>query len=328
MSGTETAQSIAEELERFIDEAVKARGGATTPVKPTHRVPFTWPPHAVSADYHVMAHDWHGKAQFEAHGEVFEVQVARTPLGVFGRSEKLWHEARGESLEEMLDVLRDAAEPLFKRQFAIAEVLGLPGRFEGRLQDLRPAELVKLLYCPDRDVSNEARIMMETEASLGIFSLALIAILRDQRHPHRRSAQWCVLDMFEDLPSFCPTPELQQQAVDAIKELMWSAEDDYARTIYKAGVVLGGHICTEAAADALIECVNAPSIIGRRSAIHAALHLAEWMPSRKGQVLTKLRNRASIETEPLLKEFTAAMVRDVEQGAVEHMTEPVFPGEA
>ena len=43
----------------------------------------------------------------------------------------------------------------------------------------------------------------------------------DDRHPHRRSAQWCVLDMFEDLPSFCPTGEDQQAAIHAIQGLMW-----------------------------------------------------------------------------------------------------------
>lgn len=42
--------------------------------------------------------------------------------------------------------------------------------------------------------------------------------------------------------------------VDAISRLMKEdSQDDIARTIYKAGVVLGGHLCTEEAADALLE---------------------------------------------------------------------------
>ncbi len=324
----DSSQAIVDELERFIDQAVQAAGGDTTPIKPSHRVPFQWPPRSISGEYHVLAHDWHGHAQFEAYGETFEVAVARTPMGIFGRNEKLWNEAKGKTEEEMLKALREGAEPLFRRQFAIAETLGQTGRFTGRIHDLPPRELVKLLYCRDRDVANDARILIETHASSRLCTQALIQILADNRHPNRRIAQWCVLDMFEDLPGFCPTAEQQQQIIDAIKALIWDATDDYARTIYKAGVVLGGHICSETAADTLLECLRAPSRVGRRSAVHAVFHLAEWMPARKGSILTKLRNAEAVEIEPLLKEFIASIIRDVEDGSVEHMTEPVFEDEA
>ncbi|MFX8988315.1 hypothetical protein ABTN23_19740, partial [Acinetobacter baumannii] len=73
-------------------------------------------------------------------------------------------------------------------------------------------------------------------------NLALLEILRDREHPMRRIAQWCVLDLFEDLPSYFPDDEGQKQAVDAMSGLLWDAEDDYARTVFKAGVVLGGHV--------------------------------------------------------------------------------------
>ena len=56
-------------------------------------------------------------------------------------------------------------------------------------------------------------------------------------------------------------------------------------------------------------------------------HLNEWMPSRRGQILTKLRNAATNDPEPLLREFAADMVRDIEAGSNEHVTEPVFPEE-
>ncbi len=323
-----TASAILDELREFIDGALARAAGDTTAVRPSHRVPFHWPPHAVSFDYHVLPSDWTSKAQMEAHGEVFEVQVAKTAVGVFGRCERLWNEARGETLEEMLENLKEGCEPYFERQFAIGRTIGTDVRYDGLLQDLAPVDLVKLLYCSDRDVAHEAHTIIETRASSGVYSDALVEIIRDRKHPARRIAQWCVLDMFEDLPAFYPTREAQNRAVDAIKSLMWEAEDDHARTVYKAGVVLGGHICTDAAAAALIDCIAAPSQFGRRSAIHAVFHLNEWMPSRKGQILTKLRNAATSDPTQLLREFARSMVRDIEAGNTEHATEPVFADEA
>jgi hypothetical protein len=326
-AATTTSNAIVDELRTFIDRALAAAGGDPAPIRPTHRVPFHWPPHPVSADYHVLPSDWSSKARLEMHGEVFEVQVAKTAVGVFGRCERLWNEARGSNLEEMLEALQQGCEPYFRRQFAIGECIGADRRFDGLLQDLTPIDLVKLLYCTDRDVAHEAHTIIETRASTGIYSDALVEILRDRKHPARRVAQWCVLDMFEDLPAFFPTRDGQNRAIDAIKGLMWEAEDDYARTIYKAGVVLGGHVCTDAAASALVDCVAAPSKFGRRSAMHAVFHLNEWMPSRKGQILTKLRNAATNDSEPLLRDFAESMVRDIEAGFGEHVTEPVFEEE-
>ena len=324
----QTSVAIVDELKKFISDGLAAAGGDATPQKPSHRVPFHWPPHPVSADYHVLPSDWTSRAQLEAHGETFDVQVAKTSLGVFGRCERLWNEARGDTLEEMLENLLSECEPYFRRQFLIGETIGRSGRYDGLLQDLGPIELLRLLYCTDRDVAHEAHTIIETRASSGLCSDALVEILRDKSHPARRIAQWCVLDMFEDLPAFFRDTSGQNRAVDAIKGLMWDAEDDYARTIYKAGVVLGGHVCTGPAADALVECVSAPSKAGRRSAIHAVFHLNEWMPPRRGQILTKLRNAAVTDPEPLLREFASCMCRDIESGASEHVTEPLFPDEA
>ncbi|MBS1721850.1 MAG: hypothetical protein JSS66_02460 [Armatimonadetes bacterium] len=319
------ALAIVAELQAFIEKA--STGAPGPPVKPSHRVPFHWPPHPVSKDYHVLPSDWTGRSELNVDGEVFEVHIARTAQGVFGRVERVWNEARAGTVEEVLEKLRSGAEPFFRRQRAIAETIGATERFQGAVRDLEPVQLVKLLYCPDRDVAHEAQLAIETQASSALFSAALIAVLRDASHPNRRSAQWCVLDMFEDLPSFCTTPESQADAVNAIRDLLWSASDDYARTIYKAGVVLGGHVCSDESAKALIECIGAPSKFGRRSAIHAVFHLAEWMPHYRAQIIAALTEAQQGDPEPALREFAGAMASDIEAGAYEHMTEPAFPEE-
>jgi len=321
------ATEIARDLQEFISQAVRARNDDTTPVKPKHRVPFHWPPHPISKDYHVLPSDWTGKTELVAHGETFDVDIARTAQGVFGRIDKVWNEARADTVEDMLAHLVKGAEPYFRRQFDIGTTLGTTQRYTEKISRLEPTDQVKLLYCPDRDVAHEAQLAIETRASTGLFAPALVLILRDDRHPNRRSAQWCVLDMFEDLPSFCPDPADQADAVDAIRALIWSASDDYARTVYKAGVVLGGHICTPDAAEALISCVTAPSKFGRRSAIHAVFHLAEWMPEFKQRILDGLDAAASSDEDPALREFAHSMARDVRAGSYEHMTEPAFPEE-
>ncbi|MBS1715304.1 MAG: hypothetical protein JST30_13300 [Armatimonadetes bacterium] len=324
----ETAsQALERELKASIDRAVEANGGDTAPIRPGHRVPFHWPPHPVSKDFHVLPSDWTGRATLTVAGEEFEVQIARTAQGVFGRIERVWNEARSQTVEDVLVALREGAEPYFARQAALSRCLGRQGRFEGLVRDLTPVELVRLLYCPDRDIAQEAQLAIETNASSGVYSDALIHVLEDDRHPHRRIAQWCVLDMFEDLPSFCPDPETQARAIDAVKSLIWSAGDDYARTVYKAGVVLGGHICTDRAAEALLACVGAPSKFGRRSAVHAVFHLAEWMPEYRDRTVSALEEAARSDPEDRLREFAASMARDVRSGAFDHMTEPAFPEE-
>lgn len=321
------AKLVADNLESFVTRAVEEAGGNTTPVAPSHRIPFHWPPHPISKDYHVLASDWTGRADIEVYGEHFDVQIARTAQGIFGRIEKVWNEAKGATLEEVLAGLAETCEPYFRRQFEIGKTLGSPVRYGGLLNDLSPSDHVKLLYCPDRDVAHEAQLYIESHASTGLFAPALISILLDQRHPNRRSAQWCVLDMFEDLPSFCPDSESQSEAVAAIKSLIWSANDDFARTIYKAGVVLGGHVCTPEAADAILDCVQAPSKFGRRSAIHASFHLGEWLKDYKDRILSALDAAAVNDPEVLLREFAASMARDIRNGAFDHMTEPGFPEE-
>lgn len=320
-----TSEELVSSLHAFIDAAV-ARAGSTSAVNPGHRRPFHWPPPPVSPGYHVLSTDWTGKSSFEAYGETFDVTVATTPYGVFGRCNALWHEAKGATLAEMLGNLRNVADPLLKRQLCINETLGREGRFIGQLRDLPLDDLLKLLYCPDRDVANDARIEIDTHASLGVFAPALIEVLKDTKHPFRRSAQWCVLDLFEDLPSFCHTTESRAAATQAMRDLIWSAEDDFCRTTFKAGVVLGGHLPGEIGGPVLIECLDAPSRIGRRAAIHGLFHVVEWDPAQRDTVVAALRKVAKTDAEPQLREFAGHMASDIEAGA-DHITEPLFPGE-
>lgn len=301
--------------------------GTTVAAKPAHRVRFFWPPHPVSYSYHVLTSDWTGTATFEADGETFGVKVATTPYGVFGRSEGIWHEERGETLEEMLQRLRESAEPLFRRQRLIAATLEREGRFTGEVVSLGTLDRLKLLYCPDRDVANEAHWLLERDPDRAALLPALLFILEDRTHPHRRSAQWCVLDLFEDLPSFAATDEAQARAVEAIAGLLHDAEDDYARTVYKAGVVLGGHVPHRHGAEALLRELDSPSPIGRRSAIHALFHVVEWIPARRPEVVARLRAHARVEPDSLLARFASNMASDIESEGNDHTVEPTFPDE-
>jgi hypothetical protein len=193
----------------------------------------------------------------------------------------------------------------------MGECLEIEGRFKGHVGDLGPLEHLKLLYCEDRDVANEAREEIETHARSGLYFPGLIAVLDDRRHPNRRSAQWCVLDLFEALPTFIESEREELEAVRAMKGLIWDAEDDYARTIYKAGVVLGGHLPYTYGWPVLLECLHAPSKIGRRSAIHGLFHVVEWVPQMREQVVEALREVAANDPEPILRDFAAAMADDV-----------------
>jgi hypothetical protein len=322
-----TAEELVASLRAYIDQSVEANGGVTEAVKPGAREPFHWPPPAVSYRYHLHASDWDGTATFEAHGETFEVEVAHTPYGVFGRCPRIWHEDRGSSVPEMLENLRQSSEPLFSRQFLISRCLNREGRYEGHISDLPADDLVKLLYCPDRDIAHQASGIIETQASLGIYGPVLIEILRDRRHPFRRSAQWEALDLFEDLPSFCHTDEEQREAVQAMRDLLWDAEDDFARTIYKAGVVLGGHLPADLGGPVLLECLNAPSKIGRRAAIHGLFHVVEWQPASRDRVVAALRQVEGSDPEPLLRDYAGDMACDIQNGMTDHVMEPLFPEE-
>lgn len=323
----ERASRLVEAVHRLIDEAVQRAGGDTTAIKPEHRIPFHWPPHPVAPSFHVLPSDWSGKATAVFDGEEHTVDVARTPYGVFVRCQEFWTDASGETLDEAIASLALRCEPLLARQRVIAKALGRSGRYTAPIRELAPEDLVALLYCPNRDVANEARLEIETHASSRIFGPALTEILRDVRHPYRRVAQWCVLDLFEDIKSFCPDASSERDAIEAMKGLLWDAPDDYARTIYKAGVVLGGHVSNEPAAAALLACVFAPSRVGRRSAIHASFHLAEWLPHRKAEIVAELRRAATADPEPVLREYAAAIARDIDLGEVDHVMEPVFEGE-
>lgn len=317
-----TPESLAQGLRSYL--AACAHGPC---VDPGHRVPLKWPPHAVSHDYHVLPHDWNESLTREYLGDKYEVRVARLPVGVFGRIESLYAEAFGSDTDEMLRELQVTIFPYLKRESQVAATLGAGVKYEGKIRDLAPLDLLKLLFCPDRDVAREAQIVIETHARGGLYSPGLIVALSNDTHPYRRVAQWCVLDMFEDLPSLVRDRAEEQAAIQAITDLMWTATDDFARTVYKAGVVLGGHICTSDAADALVGCLSAPSKIGRRSAMHAVFHLVEWLPARRGEVVTKLRNAAENDPDDLLRAFATHQAADIESGATDHVTEPTFPEE-
>lgn len=324
----EIAQLYVRSLEEYIDSVVPAETASTVAINPGHRIPFHWPPHPVSHDYHVLPSDWRGRATFESDGEVFEVEIAKTPNGVFGRCQTLWAEVRGKSEPEMLDLLRSSVEPLFKRQRNIASMLGIAGRYSGSLKELTNSQLMRLLYSSDRDVSHDAKRTLETRPGKVNLLPVTLKVLTDRRHPLRRVAQWCVLDLFEDLPAYCLDAQDELMAIQAMKELLWSAEDDFARTIYKAGVVLGGHLPDRNGEPALIECLGAPSKFGRRSAIHGLFHVVEWFPETRTEVVAALRGAAETEADSQLKEFAQSMADDIDAESFDHVSEPVFPEEA
>lgn len=318
---------LSEGLRAFIASDALRHGGPGL-IDPGRREKLVWPPHSVSHEYALGAADFHQEAVVAGYGETFKVLVAETPYGFFGRCETLWNDAKGESMEEMLVALREGMEPMLKRRHAISQTLGLKWLIHQPLKYLGPLDLLKLLYCSDRDVAMESRTIIEIQASSGLFFPSLLDILSDKEHPLRRSPQWCVLDMFEDLNAFAKSEEESAEAVGRIKDLMWAAEDDYCRTIYKAGVVLGGHICTDPAADALMDLLQSPSRIARRSASHAVFHLVEWRPELRGRVVEGLKAMAQTDPEDLLRLFAASMASDIEAESHDHVAEPVFPDEA
>ena len=318
----DAAVALAADLRLAIDKAVLDYG-TTQAREPGHRIKLHWPPHPVSYEFHVAAGDWTDRATFEAHGETFEVVVARTPHGAFARCEALWHETRGTDAEDAVAKLRADAEPLFARQFAAARALGRSGRFVGHVRDLPPIDVLRLLYCEDRDVANDAMVEIESHGSSGLYLPALLEVVRDRRHPMRRSAQWCALDLFEDLPSFARTQEEQAQAVAAMADLLQDAEDDYCRTVYKAGVVLGGHVAGKIGGPALLGALSAPSRIGRRAAIHGLYHVVEWSPEMRDIVVWALSGLAKDDAEPALRRYAADMARDIARSR-DHVPDPTF----
>jgi len=91
--------------------------------------------------------------------------------------------------------------------------------------------------------------------------------------------------------------------------------------------VLGGHIPDRNGASTLLDCLSAPSKIGRRSAIHGLFHAVEWIPGIRNNVVDALQSAAANDPDPLLREFSAHMAADIENGAMEHRREPVFADE-
>lgn len=181
----------------------------------------------------------------------------------------------------MLQNLRDAAEPLFQRQLVIAETLHQEGRFTGQIRDLPLEDLLKLLYCRDRDVANDARIRSKPTRAWA-FCAALIEVLNDRRHPYRRSAQWCVLDLFEDLISFCawnPSISTGRRGPCAIS---YGRRKMTTRAQPSRRASCSVDTCRIVPAAPLpIQCLQAPSAIGRRSAIHGLFHVVEWHPESR-----------------------------------------------
>lgn len=316
------------QLESAIREFQSASAPADAPpIWPGHRIPFQWPPHPESYNFHVLASDWRGSIEVQLDDKMVTVLLAHTPYGVFGKCEAFWVEARGKTVEEMVENLEKAVEPLFTRQRSIAQCLGLSGRFEGHFRDLSAEQCLRLLYCPDRDVANDARIALETMSKKADLLPALQAILCDQRHPYRRSAQWCVLDLFEDLPSYCIDGADEEATIDCIRELIIDADDDYARAIFKAGVVLGGHLPDQHGGPALLDCLSKSKKWGRRAAIHGLFHVVEWDPHSKDEVVQALRNHAETEPDSQLKTFAEHMANDIESESMDHINEPIFPEE-
>lgn len=320
------SNEILDELKAFVQRDVM-RLGSTEAVLQEGKPKFHWPPHPVSYDFHISPNRFSERATLDVDGETFPVKVATTEHGVFGRCEDLWIEAKGETLAKMLVEMKKSLQPLFDRQKAMAIALGREGRFTGHMRDLRPHDLVKLLYVEDRGLAAEAHTEIETHSTPRIFTPALVWILGDTQHPHRRSAQWCVLDSFEDLPRFVESDAQEKEAIKAIYQLIWSADDDYCRTAFKAGVVLGGHLPGGEGGRLLITALGSPSRIARRSAIHGLFHVVEWNPNLRSEVVKALRDAAAKETDPDLRTFSETMSKDIESDSMDHHPEPVFAGE-
>ena len=76
-----------------------------------------------------------------------------------------------------------------------------------------------------------------------------------------------------------------------------------------------------------MECLHAPSRIGRRAAMHGLFHVVEWVPEMKDRVVAALRASAREDDEPLLRAYAADMAEDIETDELDHAADPVFPEE-
>lgn len=321
-----TAVELRDLLVNWIAEEV-ARFGTSEVINPGHRKDWHWPPRAISLDYHIAGDRFNEPRTIVIDGQETTALLAFTDEGIFGRVPGMWHEAKGTEESAVLDALVADAAPLIERQRAIGRLLGTDGRFTQPIASLDSLGLLRLLFAPDRSISYEAGIEMEARGDSSRFGPAMVAILEDESHPLRRAAQWQVLDLLEDIPTFCPTPESAAEAVRAIGGLIRRAPDDTCRVVYKAGVVLGGHICTHQAADELLASFQAQHRVGRRSAYHASFHLAEWLPERRSEIVQLLREASESDPEPVLREYCRCMARDVEAEDLDHVSDPEFPNE-
>lgn len=328
---TNEAIGLLERFEAFLADETRRSGGPCPAVRPPHRVPFEWPKHSIAAKYHIPQSAWTGRATLYVDGEGCLVECATTEYGVFGRCERYWVEGRGATVEALLANLKEECAPLWARQRAVGAALGREGRVEQPVANMSSLDLLRLLYCEDRDVANEAAIAMEESVSSGRWGPSLLAVMRDQAHPLRRQAQWCVLDLMEDLIGIFRTSKAQSDALEVLRGFLWTCEDDYARTCYKCGDVLGDHVADDRAADLLLDVLaNAPSRFGRRSAIHGLIHVTEWLPERKGEVLKRLLEAGAQDPDALLRDYCRVAIEDIESGAPSlhpHGPEPVFEGE-
>lgn len=328
MRMTESAAKLLAALDDFLERERQRNNGKSPALNPGQRKQFLWPRQSISRQYNVKPTDFTRSFRFETHGEAFDVLLAETPFGIFGKCEDLKAEAKGTTLEQMLANLEREVEPLFSRQFAIARTLGLRRRFEGNISELEPADHLKLLYCEDRDVAHAAMFEIEAHSGSGDFGPALVRILEDDSHPYRRTAQWCTLDILEDLPNVIRDEEWQTKCFAAIRSLLDSAEDDYARTIYKAGDVLGDHVANEHAQELLVDVArNGRSPIGRRSAIHGLFHLCEWRPDSVPEVLDALQAIGRTDPEPTLRAYASSLADCIAHG-MPHGPDPVLPQDA
>lgn len=325
MHDTAATSQDSQQLWNQLDRYLEAHKGPI--LRPGHRIKFHWPPPQVSFEYRIPPSDFAEEIEFTYHGETFSAKVADTAHGFFARCEELWLEVKAESIEDLAVQLEEGSRPLLDRQWAIGNALEINQRYTGRVRDLDPLSLLKLLYCSDRDAAHTAHSAIEASAASHLYTYSLSRILRDNRHPYSRTAQWCVLDLYEDFAAFCKSEQERNEAIGAIRDFLWNAPDDLVRCAFKAGVVLGGHVPSKLGRPVLVECLRSPSRYGRRSAIHGLFHIVEWEPSTRESVIEDLRAYAESETDADLRRFALGIADDLEQEHYDHLPEPIFAGE-
>lgn len=322
-----TPESLLAELDAFLEMERERNGGPVPALNPGHRRQFIWPRQSIAAQYNVKPTEFTRTVRFESHGEAFDIHVAETAFGFFGRCEALKAEAKGASIDGMLSNLTRELDPLFKRQFAISRTLGFSRRFDGHINELPPGAHLRLLFCEDRDVAYTAMLEIDAHAASGLYTPSLMRILEDESHPMRRSAQWCTLDIFEDLENVCRDKDEYRAAIETVRQFMKTASDDYVRAVYKAGDVLGDHVANYDALEVLEDVLlTGEQPYGRRSAIHGMIHLCEWLPEVKNRCFEALEKAAANDPDQSLRDYAKATIQDIARGGP-HGPEPALVGE-